>query len=102
MESHPALQDEASPEALLDRKQDGEFVRLAIGSLPEAYRQALLLRCEQGLSYREIAACAGLPAGTVMSRLCRARRQLAECLGPQHAPRQGARVVSGGPASRRR
>lgn len=55
----------------------------AIGGLPAAEREALVLREFQGLSYREIAELAEIPIGTVMSRLYRARRALAAALEPE-------------------
>jgi RNA polymerase sigma-70 factor, ECF subfamily len=48
----------------------------AIELLPVQFRKAVRLFYEQGLSYLEIAGAIGVPPGTVMSRLCRARRQL--------------------------
>jgi RNA polymerase sigma-70 factor (ECF subfamily) len=55
--------------------------------LPVPYREAIVLRELEGLSYQEISAVAGIPVGTVMSRLSRARGQLqqrlAECLGKE-------------------
>lgn len=53
----------------------------AIGGLPEEQRELLLLVCVEELSYREAAAVLELPIGTVMSRLARARRKLAETVG---------------------
>jgi RNA polymerase sigma-70 factor (ECF subfamily) len=44
--------------------------------LPEAFREVVVLRYFEGFSYREIAAIVGCPAGTVMSRLNRARAEL--------------------------
>jgi RNA polymerase sigma factor (sigma-70 family) len=55
---------------------DRHLLRQALEALPVAYREAIVLRELEGLSYREIAAVAGVPIGTVMSRLARARRQL--------------------------
>jgi RNA polymerase sigma-70 factor, ECF subfamily len=48
--------------------------------LPVEFREALVLRDMQGLEYREIAAVTGVPVGTVMSRLARARRRLLETI----------------------
>ena len=56
-------------------------LRVALGRLPREYREVLVLRELQDLSYKEIAAVTGAPIGTVMSRLARARQRLAEALG---------------------
>jgi RNA polymerase sigma-70 factor (ECF subfamily) len=58
-----------------------EQVRRAIASLPPEFREAIVLREIEGLSYKEIAAVLGVPAGTVMSRLSRARSLLFVELG---------------------
>lgn len=55
---------------------DTEALRTALGELPVEFREALVLREMEGLSYKEIAEVAEVPIGTVMSRLARARRQL--------------------------
>ena len=60
----------------LDRAQDRQTVRAAIEQLPPEFREAITLRELEGCSYKEIADVAGIPVGTVMSRLARARRQL--------------------------
>ena len=54
-----------------------DMVRRAVGTLPETQREVLLLVCVEGLSYRETAETLGLPMGTVMSRLARARLAIA-------------------------
>jgi len=51
--------------------------------LPVEFREVLILRELEGLSYKEIADIAGLPLGTVMSRLARARRRLQQSLTPR-------------------
>jgi len=56
-------------------------VEVAIGQLPEAYREILLLRHPGGLSYEEIADVKKLPLGTVKNRIFRARQRLKEILG---------------------
>lgn len=66
----------ASPEAALLRRHDDETLRGLIAALPLAFREALVLREVNELSYQEIAAVAGVPVGTVMSRLARARAML--------------------------
>jgi RNA polymerase sigma-70 factor (ECF subfamily) len=56
-------------------------VARAIGDLPDDQREVLLLTCVEDLSYREAAEVLGIPIGTVMSRLARARKKLAEAAG---------------------
>ena len=65
-----------SPEAQLERKLTRESVREGLKQLPEDYRQILLLRELQGLSYDEIAETLGIGVGTVKSRIFRAREKL--------------------------
>ena len=72
-----------SPEVTLLRAGDVEAVRQAIGSLPAVFREVLVLRELEGCSYKEIADIAGVPVGTVMSRLTRARRHLQATLSNQ-------------------
>jgi RNA polymerase sigma-70 factor (ECF subfamily) len=60
----------------LDRAQDRQEVRAAIEQLPAEFREAITLRELEEMSYKEIADVAGVPIGTIMSRLARARRQL--------------------------
>jgi RNA polymerase sigma-70 factor (ECF subfamily) len=64
----------------LDRAQDRQTVRAAIEQLAPEFREAITLRELEGASYKEIADIAGVPIGTVMSRLARARRNLQEIL----------------------
>ncbi len=70
----------AAPDESLLRNADDELLRKAIGELPVEFRETLILRELDGMSYKEIAGVAGLPLGTVMSRLARARRMLRERL----------------------
>ena len=75
----PALQvpDPADdPEAALTRRQELERVDRALEALPHELRECLVLRELEGLSYKEIGHIAGVPIGTVMSRLWRARQTL--------------------------
>ena len=65
-----------SPETLLERKLTREAVRRGLAELPDEQRQILLLREIQGLSYEEIGEAMGLEAGTVKSRIFRARKKL--------------------------
>lgn len=66
----------------------------AIGDLPDEQREVLLLVCVEDLSYRETAEVLGIPIGTVMSRLSRARRNLAEAAGIT-SPKTRSEVVRG-------
>ena len=70
-----------SPDSALLRKEDRQTVWQAVEALPVEYREMVVLRELEGLSYKEIAAVAGIPLGTVMSRLARARQRLQEQLG---------------------
>lgn len=72
----------------------GDEVKAALESLPPAFRLVVILRDVEGFSYREIADILGVPVGTVMSRLFRARRALQERLAA-HARSHG---FSGKPA----
>jgi RNA polymerase sigma-70 factor (ECF subfamily) len=65
-----------SPEAQLLRHWDGQRIRRLVAALPQPFREAVVLRDINNLSYREIAEVAGIPLGTVMSRLARARTML--------------------------
>ena len=70
--------DEATPESILLQRFDQQLVQRAIEELPVLYREALLLYEVEEMSYQEISAALGIPIGTVMSRLSRARRALRE------------------------
>jgi RNA polymerase sigma-70 factor, ECF subfamily len=72
--------ESASAEAILMRKGDDSAVRRAVEALPDPFREALVLRELQDMSYRDIAEITQVPIGTVMSRLARARRLLAVAL----------------------
>jgi RNA polymerase sigma-70 factor, ECF subfamily len=65
-----------SPEANALRRLDADVVQRLIAQLPDVFRETLVLREINGLSYREIADVVGTPVGTVMSRLARARALL--------------------------
>jgi RNA polymerase sigma-70 factor (ECF subfamily) len=62
------------------RQSEIDEVRAMIRRLPEPFRETLVLRELEELSYREIAAVTGVPVGTVMSRLARARQMLTDDL----------------------
>ena len=69
-----------NPHVVYLRKLEREQVRAAIEKLPCAYREIVVLRDLEGFSYHEIATVLNCPAGTVMSRLGRAREKLREAL----------------------
>ncbi len=69
-----------TPEALLLDRLDREQLRRAIEELAPEFREAIVLRELEGLSYKEIASITGTPIGTVMSRLARARARLLQLL----------------------
>lgn len=69
-----------SPEALLLERIDSEMLRRAIEDLPAEFREVIVLRELEGLSYKDIAAVSAVPIGTVMSRLARARNRLQKVL----------------------
>jgi len=66
------------PERGLINRQNGEHVRAAIRRLQPEFREALVLRELEGMPYKEIGSVLGIPIGTVMSRLSRARHLLAD------------------------
>jgi RNA polymerase sigma-70 factor (ECF subfamily) len=66
----------SSPETAMVRRQDGDTIRRLVAALPQPFREAIVLREINDLSYHEIAKVAGIPVGTVMSRLARARSML--------------------------
>jgi RNA polymerase sigma-70 factor, ECF subfamily len=67
---------QASPETALLRRHDAQTIRNLIATLPPPFREIIVLREINELSYQEIAQVAGVPVGTVMSRLARARALL--------------------------
>jgi RNA polymerase sigma-70 factor (ECF subfamily) len=77
----PGDPDRETPETSLIAKTDAACLQAAIAALPTAHRETMILRDVQGLSYREIAEVTGVPIGTVMSRLARARNQVIGSIG---------------------
>ncbi len=77
---HIAATAGGSPEAPLLASEDSQWLLEALAELPEEFRETIVLRALQGMSYREIAAVTAAPIGTVMSRLARARERLEESL----------------------
>ena len=70
----------ALPDQVVERGMMGDRIRAAVAALPEALREVVILREIQQFSYEEIATITEVPAGTVMSRLSRARARLAVSL----------------------
>jgi RNA polymerase sigma-70 factor (ECF subfamily) len=80
---------EGDPLVELDRRELRERLRSALDELPDSFREVVVLRCVEGFSYQEVASIVGCPAGTVMSRLARARALLRLSIGlPVGAGRQ--------------
>src|SRR5439155_22945290 len=79
-EVHGVESQAMDPEQSLMRAEDQQSVRRAVEGLPVDLREVVVLRELEGLSYKEIAAIAGIPMGTVMSRLARARERLQQSL----------------------
>ena len=77
---HSGNQNPCTPETLLLQKYDNQSLKQAIEELPLEFREVLILRELEGLSYKEIAGISSVPVGTVMSRLARARKRLQEFL----------------------
>jgi RNA polymerase sigma-70 factor (ECF subfamily) len=72
--------DDDGPEVQAARNSDRRMLNAAITALPAHFREVLILRELEDLSYKDIARIADAPIGTVMSRLARARMLLAESL----------------------
>jgi RNA polymerase sigma-70 factor, ECF subfamily len=80
-EAHPDVPGQPDdPERAALRADDARLLNRAVAALPVEFREAFVLRELEGLSYREIADVAGIPIGTVMSRLSRARAELQRAL----------------------
>ena len=75
-EIHGSTHDPANVNAVAWREIKGGLLREALEGLPAEYREVIVLHEIEGLAYREIAGVAGIPLGTVMSRLARARGKL--------------------------
>jgi RNA polymerase sigma-70 factor (ECF subfamily) len=77
-----------TPETLLLARMESEAIRTALEELPVNHREMILLCDVEEMSYQEIAQTVGVPMGTVMSRLWRARRAMRTALA---AKMQGGR-----------
>jgi RNA polymerase sigma-70 factor, ECF subfamily len=78
---HSQVDEAVNPESLLLQTDHAALVERVLSHLPDRYRQLLVRRELQGLSYRELSAEMGIPLGTVMSGLSRARRAFRDVLG---------------------
>jgi len=87
-ETETVPSDARTAEALLIEQADSACVRRVLENLPPAYKEVLIMREMEEMSYREIADAVESPIGTVMSRLSRARRAFAEAWVAE-AARQG-------------
>jgi RNA polymerase sigma-70 factor (ECF subfamily) len=77
---HRAADEAESAEQVLIRNSKIESLRACVETLPVEYREVIVMRELQELSYREISEVAGIPIGTVMSRLSRGRMRLLDCM----------------------
>ena len=73
------------PQAIAVRAADSQRVKQAIDALPVEYREIVVLREMEEMSYKQISGVTGLPIGTVMSRLARGRKRLRQLLDPPWA-----------------
>jgi len=94
---HSDTAETRDPETLLLRKTDGQSLKRALEELPATFREVFVLLELDGLSYRQIAEMQGIPVGTVMSRLARARHRLRESLTAHIS----ARIEPEGPSTNR-
>ena len=79
-EIHATGYDSVSPAAILECAEDAELIKNAMDGLPAEFREILILRHQENLSYNEIGDILKIPIGTVMSRLARARGKLKQYL----------------------
>ena len=94
-EIHASGDESLSPATILEHSEDAELIRQAMDALPVEFREILTLRHQEDLSYKEIADIAQIPAGTVMSRLARARAKLKECLAARISKEKRSAPFSG-------
>ena len=85
-EEHDVEDPASNPEVLLLRNADQQEIMRAVEQLPVEFREVIVLRELEGMSYKEIAEMSDVPIGTVMSRLARARKQLQQTLGQRLQP----------------
>ncbi|MBX3364837.1 MAG: sigma-70 family RNA polymerase sigma factor [Phycisphaeraceae bacterium] len=75
-----AASPDPGPEAMVRTREEGRQLLEIAEQLPEGYREPLLMRCIQGMSYREIGRVLDLPETTIETRIARGRRMLRELL----------------------
>ena len=95
-EAHISDGGTTNPEELLLQNADGRLVEKTLSELPVRYREILVLRELEGLSYKEIADIMGVPMGTVMSTLSRARDRFRKGAGRLLQNEQVADTVHAG------
>jgi len=78
---HTCGSETSNPEVLLLQKADQQLLEKALNELPVRFREILVLRELEGLAYKEIAEVMGMPMGTVMSTLSRARHEFSRAAG---------------------
>jgi RNA polymerase sigma-70 factor, ECF subfamily len=99
-EAMPMWQEpQASPESLVLRQQDSATIRRLVAELPQPFREVIVLREINDLSYQEIAGVAGVPVGTVMSRLARARAMLRSAWNATETDNDKSGVAQSGSAA---
>ncbi len=79
-EIHATGDESVSPATILEHAEDAELIKNAMDGLPAEFREILILRHQESLSYNEIGDILKIPIGTVMSRLARARGKLKQYL----------------------
>jgi len=77
------ISDGRETDALAIQRSDRDALQKAVEALPTEFREVIVLREIEDLSYKEISNVVSVPVGTVMSRLARARKRLANALGMQ-------------------
>jgi RNA polymerase sigma-70 factor (ECF subfamily) len=90
-EEHSGARSAPDPETLLLQTDDVTSIDRAMRNLPDRFRELLMLRELEGLSYRELADEMGIPMGTVMSSLSRARQAFRAALTNQVQPARSSR-----------
>jgi RNA polymerase sigma factor (sigma-70 family) len=94
-ELHEIESKDLNPEALLLQSANTQMVRRTLEELPIEFREVVVLRELEGLSYKQIADVAEIPLGTVMSRLARARKRLQQGLAG-HGNKETSRELAVG------